>query len=266
MLNILSEFNKLFNISSGLQEAQKDFVNRVNLTILDPESQRYGYGTKFELICYQLGENSQDRIRVANRGNLYGEDRIPGLRSLTEDDFLKTLKILVLLNSVYKGEPETQKKISDLISLAINNSALDLGVNWKEGMFYPSGAKELDKDIIEEPLEWLGAYAEVKEDFRKALSAYFKKDYPATIDHCYLTIEGLARQILNNTKVIKNNFDELLKTMNLSPEWKSILNKWYAFANEYKRHASTKRNNLTRKETEAFLYLSGIFIRLVLEK
>ncbi len=266
MPNILSEFNKLFNISSNLSDAQRDFVNRVNLTILDSESRKYGYEEKLKLICYQLGENAEDRIRVANRSIHYGEDIIPGLRSLTDDDFTKTLKILVSLYSVCKNEMETQKEISNYISLAMESSALDLGINWKEGMFYPSGAKELDKDIIEEPFEWLGAFTDTKEDFKKALSAYFKKDYPSTIDHCYLAIEGLARQVLNNTKVIKNNFDELIKIMDLSPEWKSILNKWYEFANEYKRHASTKRNNLTKKETEAFFYLSGIFIRLILEK
>lgn len=266
MPNVLSKFNKLFNISSNVEDAQRDFINRVNLTILDLESRKYGYEEKFKLICYQLGENAEDRIRVANRGIHYGEDTIPGLRSLTDDDFIKTLRILVSLYSISKNEPETQKGISNFISLAMDNSAVDLGISWKEGMFYPSGAKKLDMDLIEEPFEWLGAFTEVKEDFKKALSSYFKKDYPATIDHCYLTVEGLARQVLNNTKVIKNNFDELLKTMDLSPEWKSILNKWYEFANEYKRHASTRRNNLTKKETEAFLYLTGIFVRLILEK
>lgn len=262
---VLARFNKLFNITSNQQEAQDEFINRVNQTIIDPAYNKYNYKTKFSLICYFLGENADDRIKAANRGN-YNETRIPGLRTLTDDDFIKTLQLLVLYYSIHDDDSQTQDKISNYIEVSLKNSLVDLGIRWRQGMFYPSGAKNLDQDLIDAPFDWLAEFKDIQGDFREALGSYYKKNYPAAVDHCYLAVEELTRKILRNNKVIKNNFDGLLKAVNLSNEWKGILNKWYFFANEYKRHASSKRSSLVEEETEAFIYLTGIILRLVLKK
>lgn len=61
-----------------------------------------------------------------------------------------------------------------------------------------------------------------------------------------------------------NNREELLKRIGLTQEWKSFLSNFITYANEFKRHASEKRNAINPLEVEAFLYFTGLMIRLMI--
>lgn len=142
---------------------------------------------------------------------------------------------------------------------------MDLGVTWKNGLFYPSGARILDKKLIEDPIDWLSEFPDEKKDFENALSHYMKKNYGDVVSNCYLVIEGLARKILNNKKTLDNNREELLKKLKLSQSWKSLLNNYMNYANEFKRHASDERHSINPQEVEVFLYLTGLLARLIIQ-
>ncbi|HAM39108.1 MAG TPA: hypothetical protein DCP53_06930 [Elusimicrobia bacterium] len=70
--------------------------------------------------------------------------------------------------------------------------------------------------------------------------------------------------VLKNSKTLDNNKDELLTKLNISQKWKSFLCNYIEYANEYKRHASDKRHNINPIEVEAFLYFTGLLVRLII--
>jgi len=92
-----------------------------------------------------------------------------------------------------------------------------------------------------------------------------KKIYGDIISNCYLVIEGLARKFLNNKRTLDNIKEELLKKLKLSQSWKSLLNNYMNYANEFKRHASDGRHSINPQEVEAFLYLTGLLARLMIQ-
>ena len=158
-----------------------------------------------------------------------------------------------------------QKWLPDKIERVLSRCACDIGVRWKEGFFYPSGAEELDKPLIEETLTWLNDYPNERKDYRKALEYYLQgESLGDVIKNCYSAVEGVAREVLGNQKTLDNNKDELLRKMNLSDGWKSILANYINYAHDY-RHASAERHEITKQETEGYLYLTGLIIRLIIE-
>ena len=82
------------------------------------------------------------------------------------------------------------------------------------------------------------------------------------IRNCYSAVEGIARNLLGNERTLDNNKDELLAKINLSSGWKSLLASYINYAHNY-RHASLKRHDVTKQEAEAYLYMTGLIIRLV---
>ncbi|MCK4307779.1 hypothetical protein KAW50_06115 [candidate division WOR-3 bacterium] len=276
MNNPLKRFNKLFEIKESPEKEQIHFVQRINQTIFNYIQDEYKklfrddlrtkYEEIFRDICYYLGENADDRIskfnQVSNRG-------CPHLRSLTNDDFLQTLKVLVLLYDYFwedKLKDKNQRRqISIEIELAFSSATMDLGVTWKDGMFHPSGAKILDEKLIEDPFDWLDEFPDEKKDFKNALSHYTKKSYGDVISNCYLVVEGLVRKILNNKKTLDNNKEELFGKLEVSQSWKSLLLNYINYANEFKRHASNDRHSINTQEVEAFLYLTGLLVRLIIQ-
>ena len=182
---------------------------------------------------------------------------------MTKDDFMETLKVLEGVHGDLRLE-EQKQQLSGWIEAALSHATIDIGISWKDGMFYPSGAKELDAQLVEESLEWLSKFPNERTDYRKALEAYINKEMDVVISDCYLAVEGLARQVLDNGKTLDNNRVDLLKKLDLSQEWKALLSNYIQYANEFKRHAGENRHQINPIEAEGFLYLSGLLLRLMI--
>ena len=136
---------------------------------------------------------------------------------------------------------------------------------WKEGFFYPSGAEELDAALVEEAVTWLKDYPNERKDYAAALQYYTKgTELSDVIENCYTAVEGGVRQVLGNKKTLDNNKDELLKKLDLSDGWNAILANYITYAHDY-RHASEERHEIKKQEAEAYLYMTGLIIRLVIE-
>jgi len=56
----------------------------------------------------------------------------------------------------------------------------------------------------------------------------------------------------------------VLKRIDLSDGWKSILANYIKYAHDY-RHASEDRHEIKKREAEAYLYMTGLMIRLIIE-
>lgn len=261
-------FNKAFGIKDDLGVEQRRFVERINQTaFVRVQELKYPitYAEIFRKVCYYLGTNAEDRIAAVNGNSYFATGiAIPSIRSLTRDEFTETLRVLELLYEALAKAPREQEAIGGWIEAAFSHCTVDLGVSWKDGMFYPSGAQDLDQSLIEEPWEWLADFPPERADLLKALTAYRERRLDEVITNCYLAVEGIAREVLGNKRTLDNNREELLKRVGLSQEWKSLLSNFIIYANEFKRHASDQRHKLNPVEVEGFLYLSGLILRMVI--
>jgi len=277
-MSIVGHFNKLFGIQPNLDEERKQFVNRTNQTfhLIDTESRNeFKYNELFDKLCFALGRNAND-LRREDRGEvsefeLLDEQYDPEIRILTKDDFIETLRVLCVLYEIFKRREDVIRElgiqlIDARISNALSQATCDLGVRWKDGLFYPSGAEELDKALIEEPLVWLDKYPNEREDYKRALDCYVEGTHLGdVVRNCYTALEGVSRAILRNSKTLDNNKDALLAIIELSDGWKSILGAYINYAHDF-RHASEGRYTASKEEAEAFLYMTGLIMRLLISK
>ena len=264
-MGILKRFNEIFGLEDGIEDERKRFVQRVNQAIFHEidfvQPINFDYETLFECICFELGVNAHDI-------DWRSHDAPPSLKTLTKDDFTTTLQVLLALYvhiEMQSDKKMGQKWLSDRIKISLSRCTLDIGVRWKDGFFYPSGAEELDKPLIEESLTWLNDFPNEGKDFRTALQCFMAGDsLTDVIKNCYSAVEGVVRAVLGNDRTLDNNKIELLAKINLSDGWKSLLANYINYAHDY-RHASPERHDITKQEAEAYLYMTGLIIRLTIE-
>ena len=264
-MNIRKRFNEIVGLGDSVEDERKRFVDRVNQIIFHEidtvKHKQFNYRGLFKLVCFELGVNAQD-FRERILGESIYEEYVPAeLRTLTQSDFNKTLLVLCILYF--------HVIMKDWLSIRVKNilarCSCDIGIKWKDGFFYPSGAEELDISLIEETLTWLTDYPDEKKDYQRALEGYSENQAsPDLITNCYSAVEGIARNVLGNKKTLDNNKDELLKKMDLSDGWNSILATYVNYAHNY-RHASPERHKIKEQEAEAYLYMTGLIIRLIIE-
>jgi hypothetical protein len=123
----------------------------------------------------------------------------------------------------------------------------------------------LDEPLVEETLTWLSGFPNERKDYRKALECYAAGDsFGDVVKACYCAVEGVARQVLGNSKTLDNNKDEILKRVALSKGWRAILGNYINYAHDF-RHASPDRHAAKRPEAEGYLYMTGLVVRLLVE-
>jgi hypothetical protein len=271
-MSIRQRFNKIFGLEDDVEEEKKRFVDRVNQSIfhqLDTvQGDRFNYRVLFDLVCFELGVNAQDfRDRILGSG-MYERHVPASLRTLTQSNFKKTLLVLCILYAWLEITSDTEKNrewLSGWIKNVLDRCSCDIGIRWKDGFFYPSGAEELDKFLIEETLTWLNDYPDERKDYQRALECYqASESLTDVIKNCYSAVEGVTRKVLGNQKNLDNNKDALLEKMDLSDGWKKILANYITYAHDY-RHASEQRHEIKEQEAEAYLYMTGLIIRLIIE-
>ena len=272
-MSIRKRFNKTFGLEDNVEAERNRFVKRVNQiifhTIDTTDMIKFDYITLFELLCFELGVNALDFPQRKDDSDLFETVFAPAsIRTLTQDDFRKTLIVLCALYLYFEPSSDSNegwKWLSHQIELVLSRCSCDIGIRWKEGFFYPAGAEELDEPLIEETLTWLNNYPDERKDYQRALECYLKEDSLAdVIKNCYLAIEGVTRKILGNDKTLGSNKEQLLQKIDLSDGWKSILANYIKYAHDF-RHASEKRHKITKQETEGYLYMTGLIIRLIIE-
>ena len=269
-MGVIKRFNEKFGLKGNDEKERKRFVERINQIIfhcIDTEEyDDFDYENLFEKVCFELGVNAHD-FKPRRRG--INNEYIPvTIRNVTNDIFDMTLVVLCALYHHIKLKSDRDKGrkwLSKNIDVILSLCACDIGVRWKEGFFYPAGAEELDKPLIEETLTWLNDYSNERKDYKGALQIYLAGEpLPDVIKNCYSAVEGVVRKVLGNSKTLDNNKDALLAKINLSDGWKSLLANYIKYAHDY-RHASPERHDITKQEAEAYLYMTGLIIRLTIE-
>ncbi len=272
-MSIRKRFNETFGLKDDVEVERRRFVERVNHIIFHridtTDMTTFDYITLFELLCIELGVNAVDVPQRKEYSQLYDTIVRPAeIRTLTKDDFRETLSVLCALYlhlEPSSNSNEGRKWLSERIKFVLSLCSCDIGIRWKEGFFYPAGAEELDKPLIEETLTWLNDYPNERKDYRRALECYLgDESLSDVIKNCYSAIEGVSREVIGNQKTLDNNKDDLLRKINLSVGWKPIVASYINYAHNF-RHASEQRHEITKQETEGYLYMTGLIIRLIIE-
>jgi len=256
----LKEFENNFGIEATIEQEKLRFINRIENRIFE-EFLPYNYYDKnlFNQVCYEMGEDANVYFR---------NDRFPPFSAVTKKDFNKTLLVVTVLADIFNKDEQYHlvDNISDEVTSAISKARCDLGIKWVNGSFYPSGDQILDTQLIESSFLLLDQYPNEKIDFKNALDNYQAGSLYGVVENCYLAIEGLCRKVLNNNETLDKNRVDLKNIISSSNEWGAILSNYIRYAHEYRRHASENRHNLKPEEVEAYLYLTGLIIRVVIKK
>lgn len=263
-----TRFHERFNIEVNLEDTKKRFINRIiNLLEVGFPYVEFG-GIDVNTTIY-----SDERREIAIAlGTKFRWDR--RFSDYVEDDFLKCL---LALEALYQAlvRPSEQEKLNKLLEYALSQSETDLGVRWRTGIFLPSGAKLLDEALVNEPLQWLSApkYHNVLAPFQNGLSDFLEANkrpegLADTIIDMYEALEAMAKVVTGRPKRdLSGNAELFVKKLGLSDYYKKMLKDYISYANEF-RHAveeGEERVPPLPQEVEAFIYTTGLFIRLAVK-
>ena len=119
------------------------------------------------------------------------------------NEFLQVLRTIEALFEAFQFQrnyANSADRLDKIIKFAVSQSEIDLGIQWRDGLFYPSGARLMDEELVNEPLRWLGdpRYNNVLAPFRKALTHYLEANrnpekLADTITDMYEALEALAK-------------------------------------------------------------------------
>ena len=249
------DFIERFDIKVNIEEAKKRFINRIDNTIFTKYLNHYGNTEDIKrLIATILGKSYVFRQQV---------------RYYIGDDFLFCLQAIEGFFEVCSEE----NIINDLVVDALKRAEIDLGVEWENGKFNRSGAQLLDDKLVNDSLKWLrkSELNNVVKPFEKALDHLLKstenpKLLSDVITDLYEALESLAKDVLRNEKDLSANRELFIKKIGASKEYRIILNDYIDYACEFRHGTKSdkKKPIISYPEVESFLYLTGLFIRLVI--
>lgn len=262
-----TSFHSRFNIEVDRKTVETNFVNR----ILNLISSSYPYLKRVSTFQHNARRDPQ-LLAVANCLGVQYKDET-NFSDYIRGDFLRCLMALEAIYSTLEqyDASEFTKQLDSIIS----QSEADLGVRWKNGNFLPSGAKLLDEALVNANLDWLSAprYHNVLTPFQKGLSEFLqgKRDSNKFIDavrDMYEALEAMANVITGKkSKDLSANRELFVSKLGLSPYYAKMLSDYIDYACKF-RHAlevGSPRTPPPLQEAEAFIYITGLFLRLALQ-
>ena len=258
------KFHHRFNIDLSIDETKRRFVNRAHTVIVHEVWHRLARpadltdAMAFEMfICKKLGEEFKG----------YG-----CLSSILGKDFTMHLRAVEAMHEYCDTKDWADRAAKELL----NESELDLGLQWQDGQFRASGSPLLDEKLVNDVLVLLksSVHKAVLDPFVNGLDHFLHSlNNPArlsdVVTNMHKSLEALAQFVNRNDKDLSANREAFVSNMKLSDPYKRMLKKYIGYANDFARHAG-KRGQVKpapcRREVEAFIYQTGLFLRLALSE
>jgi len=263
------QFHDRFNIEVGADEARRRFINRALNDILN---RYFGIEGFFGLSIDVMQRRKLETDVVSSLGERYAAG---AAFTYAAKSFTSCLLALESIHSHLSPWPHEQSFVNDQIGHLISESETDLGVSWDGHAFMPSGAQELDEALINQPLRWLAdeQYKSVRSPFEKALQHYLESlqqpnKLADVITDSHEALEAMAKIVTGrHNKDLSANSELFISKLSISESYKRLLKDYISYAQQF-RHAAAQtspRQSPDRNETESFLYMTGIFLRLAIE-
>jgi hypothetical protein len=257
-------FHQRFNIEIDSDEGRVMFVNRVHNQILEPVLQR------------ALPEARQVYRRwiftkLGRRDQFLQSSREICLK--LGYDLHENLLAIEALYECASEHGNDRRLIDSNIRGILRLAEVDLGIEWRDGVFTRKGAALLDQRLVNDQLSWLrkGGMETVVAPFEKALHMLLQAENQphlrsSVITNAYEALEALAKVVCAREGDLSGNMEQFLRKVQASDEYKRLLKEYIQYANRF-RHAvseSRSRPELSMKEVESFVYMTGVFLRLAM--
>ena len=262
-------FHERFDINIGQEETKKRFLNRAHNEI---------FTNLMNLLASYCGADERINIerRVCSTLGIKYRFQTP-LHAHIGDNFYSNLQAIEALydTSVPDDSGFNLRGYLDVkVRIMMTQMETDLGIRWERGKFRPAGSPLLDKILVNDVLGILNdrKYVGVLKAFEKGLDHLMHATAkPAlladVIADMHEALEAVAKVVTGKDSELSRNQELFLSTIETSKEYQPILRAYIAYANKLGRHAGEggqAKPLPSPQETESFVYLTGIFIRLAL--
>jgi hypothetical protein len=282
----IREFNKRWNVILDETEEFEKFRHRI-LAVIDNVVGRYilqnvGISRAF---AFALGDKQTPGSAIGD--HLFSEELLTSLKgkNLTDNTVYQILSaksdlpsLVQALQTLFwvleeKDCPELTK-LANAVQIAVDYSpGINLQVARKNNqvLLYPAGAKLLEEKIVNETLMWLADYPNVAKHFEEALRIYLSKDetkYRNLLDNLRFALEQVLRSILNNRKSLEKQPAALLPWLKVNGIHQQVINMYVDLLvkfSKYQNDAVKHGDKWSLPEIELMIYLTGAFIRFLLQ-
>lgn len=281
LLTRMRNFNRRWNIASDEEEDSRKFKNRV-LTTVDKVVGGYCLANPQVSIEYALllGYNLPPSATTGSYtallvlGRNFENDPVYKILAGATDFRNFVTSIQALFWTLEKYDCPNISELADGIQTAINytpNVSLRIFKKNKTVTLYPGGAKILDNELVNQSLSWLEGRPSVAKHYQQALSIYLSKDeskYRNLLDNLRLSLEELLRAVLGNKKSLENQkliLRPWLRNCGVHPQIINMYDDLLARFMQYQNDAVKHGDNWSSIEIEFMIYLTGAFMRLLLQ-
>jgi hypothetical protein len=188
------------------------------------------------------------------------------LPTILGDSFNEHVRVL---EAMYEF-PLTREMAESSIKTVLKEAEIDIGIRWDKGRFLPSGSALLDEKLVNDVLESIAKQDGVLVPFRKGLDHFLHSNNKPellsdVVTDMHEALEAQAKITAGNDKDLSANAELFISKLNVSNEYKPILKGYISYANEFRLAAEKgqKKDPPSRRETESFIYITGLFLRLV---
>lgn len=223
-------------------------------------------GEEFFAFCLSVGIHFQEEPIDNYYGQVYR--LLVNCKDLKQ--FLSYYMFFVKHFKDIEGKEISKKQLIDTVEAALTQSRISyevINLNG-ESFIFPKGAKELDKALINEPLEWLSNYPKTQSAFCRVLKQYADGEHTRDVaDNFRKAFEDFLKEFLNNEKDLDNNRNEICKYLKDKGADKNITNMLEPLLDRYKKinDDQVKHNDkLDPKFLEFLMYQTGLFIRMII--
>ena len=244
-----------------MEEALERFVNRVHLLIL----------TRFVSAAAAL----QPRYIEAVMVGLGKPPRFypPPLREIVGSHFHDNLKAI---EYIYRTGPNEayREALDEIVCAILEESEVDLGVRWGNGLFMKAGAPLLDEKLVKDVLGWARdkKYATVVAPFEKGLRHFLESTkrpelLSDVVTDMYEALEAVAKIVVKGGGDLSRNRERFVKAIRAPEGYKKILKEYVDYGCDFRHaaEATKQKPTLSSEEVESFVYLTGIFIRFAMK-
>lgn len=188
-----------------------------------------------------------------------------------EDDYNKFLWYVEITLNYDFGRYIDKGELVNKVLEALKLSNANVKILKKEDSYelYPIHVEFLDIPLVIDNLIWLDRYDNTKKHFSNAVKMQrTKQNYRNIVDELRFSLESFFQQLFSNRKTLenqKNNVGEFLKNNNISPTISNMYIKLFDLYTIYNNDNAKHGDNITENEVDYLIYLTGSFIRLILQ-
>ena len=185
------------------------------------------------------------------------------------DNIIKYLQVVFLMkNSIISKtiKEKLYKEINDIL----DSFDINIFIKKEENKYLilKKGAKELDKALVNDVLEWLEEYPESRKMLVSALEKYQNKgDTRNILDDIRLSLELLVQEKFNNKKSLENNISNigtLMESKGINKEIANMYVKYLDIYNKYQNNCVKHAEKCNTEELEFIIYQTGTFMRFII--